>query len=587
MARARGPLRRALAAIAERFVDGRGWEALGYARLRDYAAERPGVSTRSLYDLARVGGRLRDLPKVERALASGRLTWTKTRLLARVAKPEDEERWVGYARRVTARSLSREVRAMDRGCAEVGAAATDADPPERCQGVVIRCKSEVNGIWWTVRRLARQVAGEPLPVWACMELVAAEVLSAIPIEVPTGDPEPPRVLRSSEPPLDVSPELEPDAVPETHAPYFLEGLLEGLETADAFELDRRLRRAVALEQRLDAQVGPLLRAVADSRLYRTAFATLDAYARERLGMSPQRARALLRLERAGDHAPELVSAYRRGELSWVQALVLVPLFVEGEAWRHAAAWVSRATQFTVRRLEDDVERALELRETDPEIWAQTGGLPEELAARESAIQKRQTGANPSAPRETSQVFFSGPRDVMRLFKAVLCTVRRRMQRATEGEAFQAMLEHVIEAWSGGGRVRAAHKVFERDGWRCTVPGCSSRRNLQDHHIVFRSAGGSNALENRTTLCAWHHLRGVHAGIVRCSGRAPDGLTFELPLVRYGPGERIAARIDSPRRPTISSTSERVVQSGGASATHSQRERTMSPRSQARWVTAAG
>ncbi len=87
-----------------------------------------------------------------------------------------------------------------------------------------------------------------------------------------------------------------------------------------------------------------------------------------------------------------------------------------------------------------------------------------------------------------------------------------------------------------------HQVFARDEWRCTVPGCTSRRNLHDHHIRFRSAGGSDALENRTTLCAWHHLRGVHAGIVRIRGRAPGALRFELgvrppqpPLVAYATG----------------------------------------------------
>jgi hypothetical protein len=94
-------------------------------------------------------------------------------------------------------------------------------------------------------------------------------------------------------------------------------------------------------------------------------------------------------------------------------------------------------------------------------------------------------------------------------------------------------------------------VFERDGWRCTVPGCSSYRNLHEHHIVFRSRGGSHALANRTTLCAAHHLRGVHAGVVRCTGDAPADLRFELgvrpgqpPLLRYEPGERIAATDES-------------------------------------------
>ncbi len=50
-----------------------------------------------------------------------------------------------------------------------------------------------------------------------------------------------------------------------------------------------------------------------------------------------------------------------------------------------------------------------------------------------------------------------------------------------------MLGHAIKAWMGPDpRVHRQHRVFERDGWRCTVPGCSSRRNLHDHHIVFRT-----------------------------------------------------------------------------------------------------
>ena len=110
-----------------------------------------------------------------------------------------------------------------------------------------------------------------------------------------------------------------------------------------------------------------------------------------------------------------------------------------------------------------------------------------------------------------------------------------------------MLDHVIDVWGGyGRRLPAAHQVFERDGWRCTAPGCSSLMNLHDHHIVFRSAGGSNDPSNRTTLCAWHHLRGVHGGVVRCVGKSPGELRFELgvrpgarPLLGFGPGERRA------------------------------------------------
>jgi hypothetical protein len=104
-------------------------------------------------------------------------------------------------------------------------------------------------------------------------------------------------------------------------------------------------------------------------------------------------------------------------------------------------------------------------------------------------------------------------------------------------------DHALATWRPKKRTRRDYKVFERDGWRCTAPGCSSYRNLHRHHIVFRSHCGSEKPSNLTTLCAWHHQRGVHGHILRCTGIAPDELRFELglragqpPLVAYGPGE---------------------------------------------------
>jgi hypothetical protein len=139
----------------------------------------------------------------------------------------------------------------------------------------------------------------------------------------------------------------------------------------------------------------------------------------------------------------------------------------------------------------------------------------------------------SAPHETCWARFIGPADIVLLFKAVLCTVRRRLERETgrlptEGQALGAMLDHCFEAWGAfDEKLARRYKVFARDGWRCAAPGCTSMQNLHDHHIRFRSAQGPDALENRITLCAFHHLRGVHGGLLRCIGRAPDGLRWEL------------------------------------------------------------
>jgi hypothetical protein len=363
-------------------------------------------------------------------------------------------------------------------------------------------------------------------------------------------------------------------------PRFLRPLLRDLDETDAFALDARLRRAIRLEQRLDAEIAPLLRHVSHADFaWRRRHHTLAAFAREHLGMSPRKARALLRLERVGDVCPELRAAYRDGRISWLQAQILAPLLViqaEGD-WRRA--WVAWASQITVRRLDEGVDHALWLRESDPRSWERGLADPEAMDAslasrdpggdssesgvagkggdsdRESEQAERQVCARPIDRVGPIRIRIWAPRDVARLFRAVLSRVRLALERetgrlASEAEAFEVMIDHADATWGVDERwfkrqLRAKWAVFERDEWRCTVPGCSSRRNLHAHHIVFRSAGGSDALENQTTLCAFHHQRGVHGGTVRVAGQAPDRLTFELgtrtgrpPLARYRSGDYI-------------------------------------------------
>ncbi|MFQ5766816.1 MAG: HNH endonuclease [Acidobacteriota bacterium] len=101
----------------------------------------------------------------------------------------------------------------------------------------------------------------------------------------------------------------------------------------------------------------------------------------------------------------------------------------------------------------------------------------------------------------------------------------------------AVLEEFARTWDTphSGRRPSREAVYIRDGWRCMAPGCSSRRNLHDHHLVYRSRGGTDALANRICLCEFHHLRGEHGGLARCRGEAPLGVIWSLG--REGKGGR--------------------------------------------------
>ena len=74
----------------------------------------------------------------------------------------------------------------------------------------------------------------------------------------------------------------------------------------------------------------------------------------------------------------------------------------------------------------------------------------------------------------------------------------RCRRVPSWVGLLALLEDFAATWDArdGAPVRPQDLVFIRDGWRCTAPGCTSRRNLEDHHLLYRSRGGGDEPSNR-------------------------------------------------------------------------------------------
>ncbi|MGH9870477.1 MAG: HNH endonuclease signature motif containing protein, partial [Candidatus Polarisedimenticolia bacterium] len=93
-----------------------------------------------------------------------------------------------------------------------------------------------------------------------------------------------------------------------------------------------------------------------------------------------------------------------------------------------------------------------------------------------------------------------------------------------------LLEDCVRQWDpkeanvGGPDKR---ELFARSGYRCSVPGCTRRATLEDHHLVFLSAGGGQELTNRESLCWFHHHVGIHGGLAKARGTAPLGITWRL------------------------------------------------------------
>jgi 5-methylcytosine-specific restriction endonuclease McrA len=96
-------------------------------------------------------------------------------------------------------------------------------------------------------------------------------------------------------------------------------------------------------------------------------------------------------------------------------------------------------------------------------------------------------------------------------------------RTTRSQGMAILLMYVICEWRRSDPKYRADPVFLRDDYRCLAPGCSARGHLHDHHVDFKSRGGSNALYNRIALC-WFHHKLLHEGRITVTGRA-DGILY--------------------------------------------------------------
>ncbi len=529
---------------------------LGFARLGDYTRERLGLSPREVESLAQVATSLRHLPTIAASFAAGHLSWTHTRLLAAVATPQDEAAWLEGARGRSAAELVASIRRAPHAAAAARTTSEDTrrrqqletaldDSLDQSEGeptmqLRVRCPPRLKNLFYDTVELARRTAGAPLSVAQAAEAIAAEALSgaqrsAIERATEVAAAERSAVCARSSSASQAAPRpLPPDVAV----------LAGGAATVGPFDLDARLQRAVRALRTVDCQLGSVLATVHRRGLHRrSGFRSLAEYVRDRFGIAPRTARALMAAERATAACTALRNAYFAGDLSRLQTLTLAPAVV-GAPENVAAAWVARARCVTLRRLTDEVAWALTQR--DAGDGRAVGSPPRDARAHDDAERHSGAGADDveqrSGPRPEierhigarvttrelvdTDIAFTGPASIVALFRLAVAAFASASAEPA-WRSCERMLAHVRETWNGQPRHR--DPVFERDGWRCTVPACSGRRNLHDHHVRFRSRGGDNRRTNRITVCAWHHLRAIHCGLVRAWGTAPDGIRWQLGL----------------------------------------------------------
>jgi hypothetical protein len=477
VARGQGALDLALGEVLLRLFAGTRLLDAGYSTERDYARERLGIPVRTMYEWLGLGRVCDGRPLLRKAVASALVSPCKARALAAVVGA-NEPGWTALAMTSTLREIRAAVRA----------AGKEAPEEFESESLRIRMSPAQQDRLDRALDLAAATLGGGAPRWQCLEAIAQEWLG----EHGEWAPEEEEGGRGGE-------EEEAKPLPECVAEHLAAIAEAEARIAEAEpgsipeELDASALRLVRARRSYDLSLGALALRVVDGRVWAAVgYRTLEEYATERLGMTPSVFRQRVWLERRMFALPLLREALAKGILSYSKAVLV-------------------AREATPKTVADLIERA---RGT---TWQQT---ERKTSAREEKRNRARGLRRLWAPKEAARTVVA----------AILSAQRRSAsegKRIDAGEALARISDHFVEVWSKHRRRRASRAraaVFERHGGCCAVPGCSLRAH-HIHHIRYRSQGGTDDAWNQVALCAPHHLRGIHEGRLKVSGRAGERLTW--------------------------------------------------------------
>jgi hypothetical protein len=342
---------------------------LGFSSLAAYALERCERGARWVEAACCLARRLEALPLLRGALATGRLSWSKVELLARVALPESEAHWLEVAQRHTVRELRR----------EVGKTSNAGDvtlTEERESTCVLACTLDREDAWLleATRSLLEQFGTRSAEdqVEALLAEGQGALLAALPAErmdrEGSAEAEAEETQRRWREQLaswrneaEVRCESriratvrEPAAIASDVGVQAAHGL-GSLAGWKGLELDGEVRRLAAVLAGHELTLARLLSSFQRADGWRRlGYATETQYARERLGLSRSsviaRRSLALRLERL----PQVAQALSGAEIGVEAALQVVRIATPTTE----LAWLERARERTVKHLREEVSAAL-------------------------------------------------------------------------------------------------------------------------------------------------------------------------------------------------------------------------------------
>ena len=301
----------------------------------------------------------------------------------------------------------------------------------------------------------------------------------------------------------------------------------------ATELGDRLRNARDDEGLNRYVLARGLFVMKERRLYQlSGHANTEHFAEAQLDMLPRRVREYVQVGRAMHELELLDEAFRNGEISWSRVLVLLRV-IQRET---QSAWVAIAKRYSLR----------DLRDLRTEVFGcKPGQLPGEgsdygLPCRKTEFTARLGDETLAMLEEARMKLSESPENPMDNEELIAALVRHwlhgdekpkfrkqaaesREQAAKPREQAAELREQAAEPNREELDEDVRQQVLRRDHHRCR--NCDGHMDIEVHHIVFRSRGGSNAPDNLVSLCKTCHAL-IHRKYLHLTGNPETGeLTF--------------------------------------------------------------
>ncbi|GMR23331.1 MAG: hypothetical protein BMS9Abin37_1749 [Acidobacteriota bacterium] len=273
------------------------------------------------------------------------------------------------------------------------------------------------------------------------------------------------------------------------------------------EIEARLSAAAIHHHLEERNIAYWLLEIEERRLHKErGFSSIGDSAMELVGIKPRKAQYLVFIASRLEKLPKIRAAFDSGELSWTKAREITGVATA----ETEAEWLEKARALSNRDLEREARR--HAGQDSGAFATVTISMPVEVLAMwndayELAERVSGTELEKWQVLEPSLAEFLGT----------------HLPSAAPGEGGEGI--EIDDEKELPYAVRQA--VFDRDRWQCKFPGCTMRKMLDVHHIVFRSRGGSDDICNLVCLCRVHHGL-VHRGICKVTGSVGVDLEFDRP-----------------------------------------------------------